>query len=115
MLYIANTTEAQAVFIPRNYEGASPEDLAFRLSSTLDHSVPLDCSVIGLDFSAFYYSVALTLPEGVADGEYKYELTGGGQTLATGLLFVGARDRGTAPAGTKQFNENITYKQFDGE
>lgn len=115
MLYIANTTEAQAVFIPRNYEGEAPEDLAFSLRSTLDHTRPVDCGVLDLQVSALYYDVAFTLPGGVADGEYRYDLTGGGQTLATGLLFVGARDRGTAPAGTKQFNENITYKQFDGE
>lgn len=113
MLYIANTTEAQAVFVPRNYEGEAPEDLAFSLRSTLDHTRPVDCGVLDLQVSALYYDVAFTLPGGVADGEYQYELTGGGQLLSTGLLYVGAQERGTAPAGTKQFNENITFKQFN--
>lgn len=115
MLYIANTTEAQAVWVPKNYgtQGV-PSDLAFILRNTLDHTRPVETGVLNIDVSRLYYNVAFSLPEGVADGEYRYELTGGGQQLSVGLLYVGAQPRGAAPRGLKQFHEQVTYKQFNG-
>ena len=115
MLYIVNTHDAQAVFIPRNYDGDAPADLSLQLRSTVDLTTPLTCGVLDLAVSLLYYNVAFVLPEDIADGEYRYELTGGGQTLSSGLAYIGARPRGEAPAGTTQWGENITYKQYDGE
>ena len=115
MLYIDNTTDAQAVWVPKNYgtQGV-PSDLLFTLRSTLDLTRPVAAQVLNLDVSPTYYNIAFALPSGVADGEYRYELTGGGQLLSVGLLYIGALPRGAAPGRVKQYNEPVTYKQFNG-
>lgn len=113
MLYLQNTTEAQALFIPRNID--TPEgDLWLVLRNTLDLTIPVRVTVLDLGISALYYDVALTLPEGMADGEYQYTLTAGGETLSEGLLYLGAIPRGAAPSGLRQFEHATTYKQFNG-
>lgn len=113
MIYLSNTTDAQAVFIPKGGDSATGT-LHFSATSTVELSTPVDVTVLDLDVSDLYFYVALALPEGMADGEYRYELRSDDALLSQGLLVVGAPARGSAPEGTKQYNENITYEQFNG-
>lgn len=112
MIYLENKTDAQAAFIPRN--GDTPGgDITLTLTSTVDLSTPLAVEVLDLNISRLYYDVAFRLPEGIADGEYRYRLTAGGQILSDGLMVVGAAPRGEAP-GVKQYVKETIYQQYNG-
>lgn len=39
--------------------------------------------------SSVFYSFDITLPDGIADGEYTYELYDGDKMMATGLFQIG--------------------------
>lgn len=113
MIYLENKTDAQAVFIPRN--GDTPRgDITLTARSTVDLTTPVAVVVLDLNISQLYYNVALCLPEGIADGEYRYELAAGGEILSEGLLVIGAQPRGEAPAGVQQYVKETTYKQYNG-
>ena len=112
MIYLENKTDAQAAFIPRN--GDTPGgDITLTVTSTVDLSTPLAVEVLDLNISRLYYDVAFRLPEGIADGEYRYRLTAGGQVLSDGLMVVGAAPRGEAP-GVKQYVKETIYQQYNG-
>jgi hypothetical protein len=109
MLYLDNTTEAQGVLVPRDGQSAEGLDLHFRAVSTVDLSTLLDTPVSDLGTSGQYFRIAVELPEGAADGEYEYTLSGNGVTLSTGLLCVGE-----LPDVTRsEYNKSIEYEQYE--
>lgn len=56
-----------------------------------------------------YYSLPITLPEGVDDGEYQYTLRDGDRVLHTGILRVGDFVA-TAPSVYDGDNEAVVYQ-----
>lgn len=112
MIYLENNGTAQAVFIPRNVDTPAG-DITLTARSTVDLTTPVSVTVLDLKVSQLYYDVALRLPDGMADGEYRYELAVGGQLLSEGLMIVGAAPRGEAP-GVRQYVKETTYQQYNG-
>lgn len=110
MVYLNNTTEAQAVFIPRDVEIASGELLTLTAKSTVGLDTPIDVRLIDLNLHRLYFNLAVTLPDGIAPGEYQYELAAGPRVLSTGLMVI--RDNGEAVG---QYNKEITYEQYESE
>ena len=112
MIYLDNTTDAQAVLIPRN--GDTPAgDITLTARNTVDLTTPIAVGVLDLKTSQLYYNVSLVLPEGLPDGEYQYELTAGGETLASGLLGIGVQPRCTDPERVVEYKKDITYQQYE--
>ena len=108
MIYLANTTDAQVAYIPRDTDFAGT--LSLSLKSTVNLDTPYTPATV-LDLNVFrtVYAVAVALPEGIQPGEYQYELKAGGVPVSTGLAVIGeyAQER-------EQYNKTITYEQYNG-
>lgn len=63
--------------------------------------------VIDANTSKLFYNLSITLPSGMADGEYNYFLTDGDTALASGLCIVGDH----TPEKSVYENKN-TYIQY---
>lgn len=109
MIYLSNTTEAQAVFVPRDTELASGT-LSFRATSTVDLDIVVDAVVVDLQMTRTYYAIAVSLPEGTIPGEYVYQLKAGDDVVSTGLLVIGEYGNGVAG----QYDKPIHYEQYNG-
>lgn len=107
MIYLKNTTEAQVMFIPRNGEVMSGA-LELCLGNTTDH-VGMEVEVSDICTSALYFDVAVVLPEGIATGEYHYELKDGEIVVSSGLVFIGDLQN------PNQYEKTITYRQYESE
>lgn len=94
MIYLAYTTEAQTVNIPADSEKATGT-LTFALKSTIDGQTVTSAGVADLSTRRLTYSVAVTLPSSVKEGEYLYELKKGSDVLSSGLATVGNYERTT--------------------
>jgi len=108
MIYLANTTDAQVAYIPRDTDFTGT--LSLTLKSTVDLDTPyVSATVLDLNVFRTVYAVAVSLPEGIQAGEYKYELAAGGVPVSTGVLVIGeyAHQR-------EQYNKQITYEQYNG-
>lgn len=95
MIYLANYTTAQQVRFPDNGLAGSG-DLAATLTvtSTVGRTKALEASVSLLHTDGDYFIIEITLPDGLTDGEYEYNLmTGDGSVLDSGLLQIGNIDR----------------------
>lgn len=111
MIYLNNTTSAQSVFIPKELKGEGT--LTINIVSTIDREEYVNGqAVIDLNTSALYYIIALTLPEGIPDGEYEYRLKdGSGRDVATGVLKIGEQDTSVY----ESFNSEVKYEQYESE
>ena len=107
MIYLKNITEAQTIMIPRNGESVSGQ-MSLVLTNTTDHQSHT-LSVADGGASGLYAEVAVTLPEGLAVGEYHYQLMSGNEAVSTGLVFIGDL------RSPSQYEETITYKQYESE
>ena len=108
MIYLTNTTDAQVVFIPRDTDFTGT--LQFSARSTVGLDIPITATMLDLKVHRTCYALALTLPEDIESGEYEYKLTAGGNLVSTGVMVV---KEGRAATG--QYNQNITYEQYDGQ
>lgn len=108
MIYLTNTTNAQPLFIPKNTDATG--DLTLTVRSTVGLDTPVDVEVLDLNTSDLYYRVGVTLPEGIANGEYEYTLEDESTTISTGVLIVG--DYTTTRT---QKNIPVTYEQYEIE
>lgn len=106
MLYLRNITSSQIVLIPKSGK-AVLGNLVFKAVSTIDKSIVFNSAVIDINSSVTYYNIALTLPSGLADGEYQYTLSDDGGVLETGLLILAGGENTII-----QYNRNVTYKQY---
>lgn len=106
MLYLQNTQEAQALFIPKNVE--IPEgDLIFEAKSTIDLVTKISLQVVDLNLTTLYLQLAVILEEEVPNGEYEYTLKAGEEVVSTGLLIVG---EGGKP---EEIETPIEYEQYE--
>ena len=108
MIYINNTTEAQAVMVPASCKKEEGE-LAFSLFSTVNRKEVLSVSVTQLGMSDLYYKFILNLSATLQNGEYEYQLKKGNDVLDCGLaMVVGASE-------VEEYNNTTTYEQYESE
>lgn len=108
MIYLQNTTDSQVLFVPKN--GAVPSgDLVFKAKSTIDLAVEVNQGVIDLQTSNLYFRIAVTLPDGLPDGEYEYSILAGETLVASGLLVIGENSH------PSEYNKEIQYEQYETE
>lgn len=106
MVYLENTTDAQAVLIPRS-GSASGRSLSLRLFSTVDRRSYVEASISDLGVSALYWKLAVTLPAGCPDGSYEYSLMEDGEEVDCGAAMVGS------PASRpKEYIKHTEYGQY---
>lgn len=105
MIYLSNTSEEQQVMIPRNGLTVG-EQLTLEIRNTtslVEESMQVEES----GDSGMYALLAVSLPEGVPDGEYQYRLKDGDDMVSGGLLVIG---HDSEPS---QYEETITYTQYE--
>ena len=88
MIYVQNTSEAQAIVIPNNgLHEPGPAVLTIR--STVEKRDILTQSAEMLVADTLYYYIDIMLPQGTKKGEYDYILAQSDVVLSKGLLIVG--------------------------
>lgn len=107
MIYLKNISDAQVLMIPRN-GGIVTGEMTLVIRNTTDLQ-ETTLSVTDLNTSGLYFNLAVTLPGGLADGEYQYSLKNGNIQVSCGLLYVGDLQ------SPSQHETTITYKQYESE
>ena len=107
MIYLKNIPDAQILMIPRN-GGIMTGEMSLVMRNTTDLQ-ETTLSVTDLNTSGLYFNLAVTLPGGLADGEYQYSLKNGNIQVSCGLLYVGDLQ------SPSQHETTITYKQYESE
>ena len=107
MIYLKNISDAQILMIPRN-GGIVTGEMALVMRNTTDLQ-ETTLSVTDLNTSGLYFNLAVSLPGGLADGEYQYSLKNGNIQVSCGLLYVGNLQ------SPSQHETTITYKQYESE
>lgn len=103
MLYLKNTTEAQALFVPRNGCLESGK-MQLTIKSTMGAGeIRLDTRDVRM--SDLYYNISVSLPEDMADGEHTYTLEKDGMVLSTGLVII----------GIEPFEDNNNIIEYESE
>lgn len=105
MIYLQNTTEPQALFIPRSQRGVEGT-LHFSAESNMELADLISIDVSDLDTSDLYYDLSVTLPDDLPGGEYDYRLTDDAGILSQGILVVG--DSFTID----QYEKDVEYEQY---
>lgn len=104
MLYLRNITDPQVLMIPRDVQ-TSARSFSLLLTSTID-KVSRSFDVLDDGSLNHYFLVSVSLPAGMADGEYKYSLMESGMIRSCGLLILGENERST------EYNKTISYEQY---
>ena len=107
MIYRKNISDAQILMIPRN-GGIVTGEMTLMMRNTTDLQ-ETTLSVTDLNTSGLYFNLAVSLPGGLADGEYQYSLKNGNIQVSCGLLYVGDLQ------SPSQHETTITYKQYESE
>ena len=107
MIYLKNISDAQVLMIPRN-GGIVTGEMTLVMRNTTDLQ-ETTLSVTDLNTSGLYFNLAVSLPGGLADGEYQYSLKNGNIQVSCGLLYVGDLQ------SPSQHETTITYKQYESE
>lgn len=107
MIYLKNISDAQILMIPRN-GGIVTGEMSLVMRNTTDLQ-ETTLSVTDLNTSGLYFNLAVSLPGGLADGEYQYSLKNGNIQVSCGLLYVGNLQ------SPSQHETTITYKQYESE
>ena len=107
MIYLKNISDAQILMIPRN-GGIVTGEMTLVMRNTTDLQ-ETTLSVTDLNTSGLYFNLAVSLPGGLADGEYQYSLKNGNIQVSCGLLYVGDLQ------SPSQHETTITYKQYESE
>ena len=107
MIYLKNISDAQILMIPRN-GGIVTREMSLVMRNTTDLQ-ETTLSVTDLNTSGLYFNLAVSLPGGLADGEYQYSLKNGNIQVSCGLLYVGDLQ------SPSQHETTITYKQYESE
>lgn len=107
MIYLKNISDAQILMIPRN-GGIVTGEMTLVMRNTTDLQ-EITLSVTDLNTSGLYFNLAVSLPGGLAGGEYQYSLKNGNIQVSCGLLYVGDLQ------SPSQHETTITYKQYESE
>lgn len=103
-----------------SFYAAQPFDLGFdiavlqpsQFSLVIKNTIDLtetSVSVESLMSTEIYYNIAVTLPDGLPDGEYEYHLSMGNELLSSGLLILGENFQ------PSQLQREIAYTQYESE
>lgn len=105
MLYLKNITDPQELMIPRDYTQTSARSFSLLMTSTID-KISRSFNVLDDGSSDHYFKVSVSLPAGMADGEYCYSLLESGMIRSCGLLILGENERAS------EYNKTISYEQY---
>lgn len=105
MLYLKNTTEEQLVHIPKTINNRDVWEVVMRLRNTIS-SEDFSIAAVVCNESALYYTLQISLVEGIPSGEYEYSLSNEIGELSTGLLVVGDME------SFVEYSNEITYEQY---
>ena len=112
MIYIANKTEAQEVYVPRALGGLGGDGYLLRLTDTvsLDY-VEVEVSD-ALGESSRYMKFSFALPSSVTSGEHRYEVIdkATGAVAARGLCVLTEK-----PGQPYEYEKVIQYEQYKRE
>lgn len=105
MIYLVNTTEEQRVYVPKVIANDGEVFFHFRINSTM-MGRNAEVSVADSGTSASYYVFDISLPEGLRDGEYTYEVEGNIiKTRGVAMLTSDAHS-------VIEYNKTIQYEQY---
>lgn len=104
MLYIANTTEAQTLYIPKNITGEGELSLIIR-GTVSREEIPV--TIEEVEALNDYLEISAQLPREITPGEYLYIVKAGEQVIGTGLAMVG-----DFIAERSQFQMNVNFSQY---
>lgn len=79
------------------------------ITSTIDKVEIFHQEVTDKRESGMNYTFDISLPEGIASGEYEYKLVDGDAVLSSGLMVIGDK------IGVGQYEKEVTYKQYERE
>lgn len=106
MIYVEQIRTPQPASFPKAWAAPSG-DLALKVTNTTTLAVvPVTLEIFGQD--ALRYDLDLTFPDGIAVGEYDYELTAGGVTVSSGLLIC------RPGQSVEQYEQSINFVEFQG-
>lgn len=115
MIYLQHNTEPQSVLIPKT--GAIPQGvLQLVLTSTVDKK-SLTLSISDTGESDLYVTANISLPEtfsdnkALPDGSYEYAVLCDGETMTTGVAWLGDMPEPT----TTTPNVNTNFMQYESE
>lgn len=104
MLYLKNISVAQRLLIPNRRSNGSNDSLTLLLKNTTSLT-EFVFDVLDIEANDAYYNIAISLREGMPQGEYEYTLKGV-ETLSSGLLVIGSE------SNPYQYKKETTYKQY---
>lgn len=107
MIYLKNIQEKQGKHIPKYREKVG--NVSFILRSTIEQTTYTEVLDSLADYSSRYFLADITLPSGMADGEYEYTLSDTKGILSEGVIVIG--DYGRA----NEYDNIITYEQYEAE
>ncbi len=84
--------------------------MKLKIKNTTDLREIYDSEVTDKGTSAGYYTIDISLPEGIPDGEYEYILSDGDNILSTGIMTILGDG-----LEKKQYNKDIEYEQYTTE
>lgn len=105
MLYLANVQSAQTVRVP-NTAGLPGVGMRLVIRGTVSLETVVD-TFVSDTAPGLYYTFPVTLPAGITDGSYEYELSMAGEIISKGCLTIGSYDH-----ETKEYEKEITYGQY---
>lgn len=106
MIYLTNTTDPQAVFVPRN--DALPDgSIVLKFRSTIDKDSIVVPQVTTADYNRIDFRLYVVLPQGTVPGEYEYALEDSEHNvISKGLAIV---RESVSPV---EYDKTITYEQY---
>ena len=88
--------------------------MRLKITNNLTKAVTNFDNLENIDVSRIFYCFEIRLPEGMADGEYTYELFDGTEIKATGLLQIGEYVPEKKNYNGDIIKEQNGYKQYNG-
>ena len=106
MVYLSQTTNTQTCYMPI-VERKPTDGLSLRFVSTMTNKVfNCECHNKGTAYS-HYCLFELSLPSGIQEGEYQYELFDEEGSLSVGILVVGDPDK------PMEHDNTMEYEQYE--
>lgn len=84
--------------------------MRLEIMNTTDRNIVLSVDVTDKETSRMYYVFDVNLPDDLPDGEYEYRLIDGAEILSSGVMNIGGYD-----SDRKEYEETITYIQYESE
>lgn len=106
MLILRNTTDKQTLLIPNEYQQTGIFTL--EIVNTIDKTKVHSQAVMTQRDLMHYVEVVVQLPEGLAAGEYEYNLFSADERISTGLMIITDDQQ-----EVKSYTEETKYTQYE--